>query len=94
MYGRDLAVGQRFVRSVTDTRNYLTHFNEDLKPRALTEVGELWGAIQQLSGMLKMLFIETLGLDQSKVLESVCGNNLLQRLQQAARAQAEAEQSE
>lgn len=43
---------KKFVRSITDTRNYLTHFNEDLKPRALTSVGELWGGIQQLSGTL------------------------------------------
>lgn len=79
---------KRFARIMTDTRNYLTHFNEDLKPRALTEVGELWGGNQQLAAILRMLFIQTLGLDQSKVLETVWGNHLLQRLQQAARQQA------
>jgi hypothetical protein len=76
-----------FARRITDTRNYLTHFSEGLKPRALTEIGELWGGVQQLSAMLKLLFIQSLGLDENAVLGTVWGNHILQRLHHAAEQQ-------
>lgn len=83
-----------FARLIADTRNYLTHFDDAIKPRALTSVGEVWGGTQQLAGVLKLLFIQTLGLDQTQVLETKWGNELLQRLQQAARLTSKPEPSE
>jgi hypothetical protein len=78
---------KRFARTMADTRNYLTHFNDQLRSRAFTTVGELWGSTQQLGGVLKMLFIRTLGLDPEETLKTVWGIRLLQLLQRASQLQ-------
>lgn len=76
---------KKFARDVSVTRNYFTHFSPDLRAEAVTERHELWAMIQQLSGVLKVLFLQVLEVDPVHVLENTAwGNFLQQRMQRAA----------
>jgi hypothetical protein len=84
---------ERFAREFVATRNYLTHFDEKLKSRALTGVRQLWPAVQLMKGMLKLLFVQLLGLEESNVLDTVWGGQMQQLLMRAAAMRSKATKS-
>lgn len=81
----NIGASRRFAQLTANTRNYLTHFDESRKQDSLVTLDEFWSANQQLSATLKMLFIHTLGLDDSKVLDTTWGKRMLNRLKRSAK---------
>jgi len=60
-----------FVEKVVNTRNYLTHHDENLKAKAVRDVGELWRITKGLRLMLQCLFLRELGFSGSDLTEAV-----------------------
>jgi hypothetical protein len=56
-----------FVTRVVDTRNYLTHYDQDLRSRAATGLGHQFNLIQRLRVLLEVCFLCELGLPQEAV---------------------------
>ena len=62
-----------FAETVTNTRNYLTHYSPDLKEKAITSGEDLFKLNQQLDLLLKFCLLEELGIPFQKI------NELLKR---------------
>jgi hypothetical protein len=75
--------GATFAQLMARTRNYLTHFDESAKQGALTTLDEYWGATEQMTAMLMMVFVNTIGLTEAAVLETIWGSRIIERLQRA-----------
>jgi hypothetical protein len=69
-----------FAKRVTDTRNYMTHFNPDLAKSAVTAPKELWRLGDQLALVLRIAFLMVLDLDLDEALRSNWGQRQLARL--------------
>lgn len=50
-----------FVCDVVTTRNYLTHYDEKLKDKARTDVGELYKITQNLKNLIELCFFYRIG---------------------------------
>lgn len=73
--------GNAFAHRVTNTRNYLTHYDPELQAQAAT--GEdLYIPAEQLKFLLELCFLKELGLPESKRAELVGDNRRYQHLQQ------------
>lgn len=55
-----------FVERIVDTRNYLTHYPEELEPEALRGP-ELMEAVEEMRRLLAFLLLRELGLDPAEV---------------------------
>ena len=68
-----------FSKRVADTRNYLTHFNEQRKGAAVMG-RDTYDLVVRLSTVLRVVFLLQLGLDAETVLQRPWGNRLLARI--------------
>lgn len=65
-----------FVNSVVDTRNYLTHYTNELKANAL-DGAELYNANTRLRTLLIILLLKEIGISEQKISSLVERNSLL-----------------
>ncbi len=56
----------KFLRKLVDTRNYYTHFSEDLSERTLDGEGMYW-ATRRVILLLTLLFLQRIGLAASDI---------------------------
>lgn len=57
---------KKLVKSITDTRNYLTHYDAGLKENALKNA-DLYRACQKIEAILQLHFLLLLGFDSSEI---------------------------
>ena len=74
----------KFLRKLVDTRNYYTHFSEDLSARTLDGEGMYWGT-RRVVLLLTLLFLQRLGIAASDI------KPLLQRHREFAQLWAKAD---
>lgn len=56
----------KFVEGVVATRNYLTHYTDELAPNALNSSALFW-ATEKLKSMLQILFLKDVGLSEQSI---------------------------
>lgn len=54
------------LRKIVDTRNYLTHYNEDLKDSA-AQGSELWGLCQKMEVIFQLHFLKVIGFSDEEI---------------------------
>ena len=54
------------LRKIVDTRNYLTHYNEDLKESAAQD-RELWGLCQKMEVIFQLHFLKVIGFSDEEI---------------------------
>jgi len=54
------------LKKIVDTRNYLTHYNEDLKDRA-AQGTELWGLCQKMEVIFQLHFLKVIGFSDDEI---------------------------
>ena len=54
------------LREIVDTRNYLTHYNEDLKDRA-AQGTELWRLCKKMEVILQLHFLKVIGFSDDEI---------------------------
>lgn len=74
-----------FVKVAGDTRNYLTHFNPDLKPKA-AEGEDLWILSKECIALLEFCILRGLGLDGPTSLRMSAATSTFQLLMQRSGA--------
>lgn len=57
---------KNFVAGIVDTRNYLTHYTNELRPRSLRGAALLWTCEKMLM-LLRVLLLRQLGIDESLI---------------------------
>lgn len=62
----------KLLRKIVDTRNYLTHYNEDLKSNA-ADGEELWSLCQKMEVIFQLHFLKVVGFSDEEI-ESVVEN--------------------
>lgn len=62
----------KLIRLIVDTRNYLTHYNEDLKTSA-AQGRELWVLCQKMEIIFQLHFLKVIGLNEKEI-DSVVEN--------------------
>ena len=68
-----------FVRRVSDTRNYLTHYDESSTPNRATGGGELFELYEKLEALFQLHVLLLLGFDDSAIQAAVHRNRALGR---------------
>jgi hypothetical protein len=66
----------RLVRSIVDTRHYLTHYDRRLETRAASG-SDLYHLCQQLEGILELSMFRQLGFTDEQIRKIVAGNDPL-----------------
>ena len=69
---------ESFIKSIVDTRNYLTHYTDELKTKAL-EGTDLYNANLRLKILLTTLLLKELGLEEEKIAELLSRNSNITR---------------
>lgn len=62
----------RLLRKIVDTRNYLTHYNEDLKSKA-AHGRDLWVLCQKMEIIFQLHFLKVIGFSNEEI-DSVVEN--------------------
>ncbi len=57
---------EKMIRSIVNTRNYLTHYSESLKEKAADGV-ELWAICQKMEAMFQLHILNILGFSKNEV---------------------------
>ena len=65
---------RKLIRQIVDTRNYLTHYSEDLKDSALTG-SELWILCQKMEVIFQLHFLRVIGFNANEI-KDVIENSL------------------
>jgi len=73
------AFDKAYIRKLVETRNYYTHFSEELEKTKLDGAGMHW-ATRRIILLLTMLFLERLGVNPADLLEHLERNNEFKRL--------------
>lgn len=55
------------IRKIVNTRNYLTHYNEDLKDVAVMNGGELWSLCQTMEVIFQLHFLKVIGFNDAEI---------------------------
>lgn len=63
-----------FVGKVTDTRNYLTHYNHDLENKAITKGENIYKLCIKIEALLQLHFLQLIGLD-TKTIQNIASKN-------------------
>ncbi|WP_259741222.1 HEPN domain-containing protein [Pseudomonas fluorescens] len=63
----------KFLRKIVDTRNYLTHYSEDLKDKAAKGM-EMWAICQRMEVVFNLHFLKVIGFTEDKI-DSVVENS-------------------
>ncbi len=70
----------KFSRGIADTRNYYTHFTDELRPKALPLVATYW-ASEKLSFLMRIVLFKYLGIDEAVIVNQMSKHHrLLQRI--------------
>jgi hypothetical protein len=80
--GRELVCKDpaKFSRGIADTRNYYTHFTDELRPKALPPVATYW-ASEKLSFLMRIVLFKYLGIDEAVIVKRMSEHHrLLQRI--------------
>jgi hypothetical protein len=56
----------KLLRKVVDTRNYLTHYNDELKDKAASGK-ELWSLCQKMEAIFQLHFLKVIGFNDSEI---------------------------
>ncbi len=64
-----------FVEKATDTRNYLTHYDPELREKAATNGAELYELGKKLCAILDALLLEEIGFEQDQIREMLRKNS-------------------
>ena len=64
---KNIAERNEFVEMVCDTRNYLTHYDPALKPKAMTSGRDLYILAQKLRFLLEASLLEEVGFEASQI---------------------------
>lgn len=70
-----------FVSGIVDTRNYLTHYSDELRSSALRGADLHW-ASEQLTMLTRILLLRELGIDIARIVEHVRGHSRLMQYRQ------------
>lgn len=68
---------QKLISKAVETRNYFTHFSEELKAKKLTGL-ELYQASEGLKILIILLLLDTLGVDEKTRIKLIAENPALQ----------------
>ena len=63
----------KFIRGVVNTRNYLTHYSEELENDAV-KGSELWGLCQKMEAVFQLHLLQQLGFEESDI-QRILSNN-------------------
>ena len=66
-----------FVNKVTNTRNYLTHYDSELGTRAAVEADDLWKLCLKLEALFQLHFLSLVGIDLESIKYIVNKNRAL-----------------
>lgn len=66
----------RFARGISDTRNYYTHFTDELRPKALTGAAEYWAA-EKLLFLVRILLFKYLGIEEDLIVRRLSEHHRL-----------------
>ena len=66
-----------FVGRIVDTRNYFTHYTDELKQTATLETNDLFRATHRLRILLTILLLKGLGIDENTIGAAIRGNDQL-----------------
>ena len=66
-----------FVGRIVDTRNYFTHYTDELKQTATLETNDLFRATHRLRILLTILLLKGLGIDEDTIEAAIRGNDQL-----------------
>lgn len=70
----------KFARGIADTRNYYTHFTDDLRPKALPPMAMYW-ASEKLSFLMRIVLFKYLNIDEAVIVKRMSEHHrLLQRI--------------
>lgn len=64
----------KLIRKIVDTRNYFTHYNEDLKAKAATKGDELWSICETMEVIFQLHFLKVIGFNDKEI-DNVIENN-------------------
>ena len=56
----------KLLRKIVDTRNYLTHYNENLKDN-VAEGEELWDLCQKIEVIFQLHFLKVIGFNEEEI---------------------------
>ena len=65
---------KRLIRKIVDTRNYFTHYDEDLKDKAATKGDELWSICEIMEVIFQLHFLKVIGFNDKEI-DNVIENN-------------------
>ncbi|MFI8430693.1 HEPN domain-containing protein [Pseudomonas sp. NPDC078863] len=68
----------KFLRKIVDTRNYLTHYSEDLKDKT-AKGREMWAICQKMEVIFNLHFLKVIGFNEDKIDSVVENSHLLKR---------------
>ncbi len=72
---------KEFVSGIVDTRNYLTHYSDELRPLALRGADLHWTS-EQLAMLTRILLLRSLGIDIARIVEHVRSHSRLMQYRQ------------
>ncbi|MBX9692946.1 MAG: hypothetical protein K2Z81_11225, partial [Cyanobacteria bacterium] len=67
---------KKFARGVSDTRNYYTHFTDELRPKALSSAPLYWAG-EKLLILFRIVLLKDLGIEEKLVVEKIRGHHRL-----------------
>jgi len=68
-----------FTGIIVDTRNYLTHYDDELKDKALKNADLYWG-IQRLKILISILLLKEIGIQETLIFDSMMENNKIRQV--------------
>ena len=78
LFGSESAC-KAFVNQVVDTRNYLTHYDEGIKERAVTDAGELRRLRSKLEALVQLHLLRLLEIDHDHIWQMAIRYPLLRK---------------
>lgn len=67
---------KKFSLGIADTRNYYTHFTDELRPKALPPVPMYW-ASEKLSFLMRIVLFRYLGMAEEVIVERMSEHHRL-----------------
>jgi hypothetical protein len=64
----------KLIRKIVDTRNYFTHYNEDLKDKVAIKGNDLWFLCDTMEVIFQLHFLKVIGLKDEEI-DNVIENN-------------------
>lgn len=69
----------KFSTGIADTRNYYTHFTDELRPKALPQLAMYW-ASEKLSFLMRIVLFKYLGIEEAVVVQRMTKHHRLSQL--------------